>query len=83
MVEAHELLQNRDFMLLWAAARSSRRSARCLSHVIFPLLILAITRYRATAAGARGGAALVRTLPPRLPVGALIGPMGPQAGDGV
>src|SRR5687768_10080949 len=52
MVEAPRLLQNRDFMLLWGGQVVSTLGSMA-SHVIFPLLILAMTD-SPTAAGIAG-----------------------------
>jgi MFS family permease len=70
MVEAPRLLQNRDFMLLWGGQVVSTLGSMA-SHVIFPLLILAITD-SPTAAGIAGALRFVPYLVLSLPVGALI-----------
>lgn len=70
MVEAPRLLHNRDFMLLWGGQVVSTLGSMA-SHVIFPLLILAITD-SPTAAGIAGALRFVPYLLLSLPVGALI-----------
>jgi predicted MFS family arabinose efflux permease len=70
MVEAPRLLQNRDFMLLWGGQVVSTLGSMA-SHVIFPLLILAITD-SPTAAGIAGALRFMPYLVLSLPVGALI-----------
>ena len=70
MVETPRLLQNRDFMLLWGGQVVSTLGSM-VSHVIFPLLILALTDSPA-AAGIAGALRFVPYLVLSLPVGALI-----------
>jgi predicted MFS family arabinose efflux permease len=70
MVEAPRLLQNRDFMLLWGGQVVSTLGSMA-SHVIFPLLILAITD-SPKAAGIAAALRFVPYLVLSLPVGALI-----------
>ena len=70
MVETPRLLQNRDFMLLWGGQVVSTLGSMA-SHVIFPLLILALTDSPA-AAGIAGALRFVPYLVLSLPVGALI-----------
>ena len=64
------LLHNRDFMLLWGGQVVSTLGSMA-SHVIFPLLILALTDSPA-AAGIAGALRFVPYLVLSLPVGALI-----------
>jgi predicted MFS family arabinose efflux permease len=70
MVETPRLLQNRDYMLLWGGQVVSTLGSMA-SHVIFPLLILALTE-SPTAAGIAGALRFVPYLILSLPVGALI-----------
>ena len=70
MVETPRLLHNRDFMLLWGGQVVSTLGSMA-SHVIFPLLILALTD-SPTAAGIAGALRFVPYLVLSLPVGALI-----------
>lgn len=70
MPETPRLLHNRDFMLLWSGQVVSTLGSMA-SHVIFPLLILELTR-SPTAAGIAGALRFVPYLILSLPVGALI-----------
>lgn len=70
MAETPRLLHNRDFMLLWGGQVVSTLGSMA-SHVIFPLLILALTDSPA-AAGIAGALRFVPYLVLSLPVGALI-----------
>lgn len=70
MAEAPRLLHNRDFMLLWGGQVVSTLGSMA-SHVIFPLLILALTD-SPTAAGIAAALRFVPYLVLSLPVGALI-----------
>ena len=67
---APSLIHNRDFMLLWGGQVTSTLGAMT-SHVIYPLLILALTD-SASAAGIAGALRFVPYLVFSLPVGALI-----------
>ena len=70
MAETPRLLHNRDFMLLWGGQVVSTLGSMA-SHVIFPLLILALTD-SASAAGMAAALRFVPYLVLSLPVGALI-----------
>src|SRR6185436_8261078 len=70
MASAPSLFHNRDFMLLWGGqVVSTLGSMTC--HVIYPLLILALTDSPA-AAGVAGALRFIPYLILSLPVGALI-----------
>jgi len=70
MASARSLFHNRDFMLLWGGqVVSTLGSMTC--HVIYPLLILALTDSPA-AAGIAGALRFIPYLMVSLPVGALI-----------
>ena len=70
MANPHPLWHNRDFMLLWGGQVVSTLGSMT-SHVIYPLLILALTDSPA-AAGVAGALRFVPYLVFSLPVGALI-----------